>query len=91
MVRVGGLSYAIDPNAAMGKRITRMELNGAAIEANKKYKVAGWAPVSEESRSAGGEPIHDVVARYLRAQKTIAPRRLNVPKIEGVTGNPGIG
>jgi sulfur-oxidizing protein SoxB len=90
MVRVGGLSYAIDPNAAMGKRITRMELNGAAIEANRKYKVAGWAPVSEESRLAGGEPIHDVVARYLRAQKTIAPRRLNLPKIEGVTGNPGI-
>jgi sulfur-oxidizing protein SoxB len=52
--------------------------------------VAGWAPVSEESRSTGGEPIYDVVARYLRAQKTIAPRRLNLPKIEGVAGNPGI-
>jgi sulfur-oxidizing protein SoxB len=52
--------------------------------------VAGWAPVSEKSQSAGGEPIYDVVARYLRAQKTIAPRRLNMPKIEGVAGNPGI-
>ena len=90
MVRVGGLSYAIDPNAANGQRITRMELNGAPIDANKKYKVAGWAPVSEEAKAAGGEPIFDLVARYLRAQKTIAPRRLNLPKIEGVAGNPGI-
>jgi sulfur-oxidizing protein SoxB len=90
MVRVGGLDYAIDPNAAAGKRITRMELHGKAIEATRKYKVASWAPVSEESRSAGGEPIYDVVARYLRARKTIAPRRLNLPKIEGVAGNPGI-
>ena len=30
MVRVGGLAYAIDPTAAMGKRITRMELRGQA-------------------------------------------------------------
>jgi S-sulfosulfanyl-L-cysteine sulfohydrolase len=90
MVRVGGLSYAIDPNAAMGQRITRMELNGATIEANRKYKVAGWAPVSEDAKAAGGEPIYDVVARYLRAQKTIAPRRLNVPKIEGVAGDQGM-
>jgi sulfur-oxidizing protein SoxB len=90
MVRVGGLAYAIDPIAAAGKRITRMELQGKPIEAMRKYVVAGWAPVSEESRSRGGEPIYDVVARYLRTQKTIAPRRLNLPKIEGVAGNPGI-
>jgi sulfur-oxidizing protein SoxB len=67
-----------------------MELHGKPIDATRKYKVAGWAPVSEESRSTGGEPVYDVVARYLRAQKTIAPRRLNLPKVEGVAGNPGI-
>ena len=43
MVRVGGMSYAIDPAAAMGKRITRMELRGKPIDADRKYKVAGWA------------------------------------------------
>jgi len=90
MVRVGGLSYAIAPNAAMGKRITSMSLRGKPIEAAKTYKVAGWAPVSEESRAAGGEPIWDVVARYLRAKKTIAPLTLNLPKVDGVAGNPGI-
>jgi sulfur-oxidizing protein SoxB len=53
MVRVGGLSYAIDPNAAMGKRITRMEMNGVAIEAGRKYKVAGWAPRRPPAIGAG--------------------------------------
>jgi sulfur-oxidizing protein SoxB len=90
MVRVGGMHYAIDPRAAAGQRITRMELAGKPIDAAKKYKVAGWAPVSEDARAAGGEPIWEVCARYLRARKTIAPRTLNLPFIEGVRGNPGI-
>ena len=90
MVRVGGMRYAIDPSAAMGRRITRMELDGKALEASRKYKVAGWAPVSEEARNAGGEPVWDVVARYLKAQKTIRPRALEVPRLEGVAGDPGL-
>ncbi len=90
MVRVGGLGYAIDPRAKMGSRITRMTLSGKPLEATKKYKVAGWAPVSEEAKAAGGEPIWDVIARYLRAQQTIAPRALNLPQIEGAAGNPGM-
>jgi sulfur-oxidizing protein SoxB len=56
----------------------------------RKYKVAGWAPVSEDARNAGGEPVWEVVARYLKSQKTIAPRTLEVPKLEGVGGNPGL-
>ncbi len=90
MVRVGGMKYAIDPKAVMGSRITRMELNGQPLDADKTYKVAGWAPVSEEARAAGGEPIWDLVARYLRAQKTIPPRKLNLPVIVGMEANPGI-
>ena len=68
-----------------------MTLRGKPIDAAKKYKVAGWAPVSEEAKAAGGEPIWDVMARYLRAQKTIAPRTLNLPQVEGVAGNPADG
>jgi S-sulfosulfanyl-L-cysteine sulfohydrolase len=90
MVRVGGMRYAIDPYAAMGKRITRMELNGKPIDASRQYTVAGWAPVAEDARAAGGEPIWDVAARYLRAKKTIAPRPPNVPRIEGVGADPGL-
>jgi sulfur-oxidizing protein SoxB len=91
MVRVGGLRYAIDPAAKIGSRITAMTLRDKPLDPSKKYKVVGWAPVSEEARAAGGEPVWDVVARYLRAQKTIAPRVLNLPKVEGVAGNPGLG
>jgi len=91
MVRVGGLKYTIDPQAAIGRRISNMTLAGRAIEAGKTYRVAGWASVSEEARAAGGEPIWDVMARYLRAQKRIGKLALNVPNVEGATGNPGMG
>jgi sulfur-oxidizing protein SoxB len=90
MVRVGGLQYTCDPAAAMGSRISDLKLKGAPLQADKRYKVAGWAPVSEEARLAGGEPIWELMARYLRGQKTIMPRTLNVPRLVGVGGNPGL-
>jgi sulfur-oxidizing protein SoxB len=90
MVRVGGLQYVCDPTARMGSRVSKLSLNSKPIEADKKYKVVGWAPVSDESRAAGGEPIWDVVARYLREQKTITARALNLPKLIGVERNSGI-
>jgi sulfur-oxidizing protein SoxB len=86
MVRVGGLTYTCTPGALMGKRITDMRLDGDPIAADRKYKVAGWAPVAE---GAKGEPIWDVIASYLRAKKTIAAPNLNLPKLVGVEGNPG--
>jgi len=90
MVRVGGLRYSIDPFQPIGRRITRMELRGQPIEPGKQYIVAGWAPVAEAAKEAGGEPVWDVVARYLRATKTIKPRAPNVPVLEGVGRDPGI-
>ena len=90
MVRVGGLTYTCDPNAKMGGRISDMSLKGKPIDAAKKYKVAGWAPVAEEARNAGGEPIWDLMAKYLREKKTIKPLTLNLPRLKGMEGNPGI-
>jgi len=90
MVRVGGLQYACDPNAKMGARISQLTLRGKPLDADRKYKVAGWAPVSEETRAAASEPVWEVVARYLRAQKTIRAPAVDAPKLIGVTGNPGI-
>jgi len=84
------MQYAIDPRAASGRRITRMELRGQPIEADKQYTVAGWAPVSEEAKAAGGDPVWDVAARWLRAQKAITPRLPNLPKLEGVAKDPGL-
>ncbi|NHZ81673.1 thiosulfohydrolase SoxB [Massilia sp. CCM 8695] len=87
MVRVGGMTYAIDPGAAMGARISDMRLHGKPLEAGKAYKVAGWAPVAE---GASGEPVWDVVAQWLRQQKTVSPRKLNTPRLIGMQGNPGL-
>jgi len=90
MVRVGGMQYTIDPVQTAGKRITDMRLNGKAIDASKTYKVAGWAPVSEEAKSVGGEPIWDVMERYLRDVKVVKAVQLNEPIIKGVSKNPGM-
>lgn len=86
MVRIGGLEYAIAPNAPAGERLRELRLDGKPLEADKTYVVAGWAPVAE---GVEGEPVWDVVARWLRNQKTLAPRKLNLPRLIGVDGNPG--
>jgi S-sulfosulfanyl-L-cysteine sulfohydrolase len=87
MVRVGGLTYTIRPNEKQGSRIHDMRLDGQLIDAAKIYRVAGWAPVAE---GAKGEPVWDVVAGWLRGQKTVTARRLNVPRIEGLGQNAGL-
>ena len=90
MVRVGGMQYTIDPSQSAGKRITDMRLNGKPIDAGKTYKVAGWAPVSEEAKNAGGEAIWDLMERHLRDVKVIKAVKLNEPIIKGVANNPGM-
>ena len=80
MVRVGGMTYACHPLAKMGQRISDMRLRGKPIDAGKRYKVAGWAPVAE---GAAGEPVWDVAARYLRARRSIAPLTPNLPRLTG--------
>jgi S-sulfosulfanyl-L-cysteine sulfohydrolase len=86
MVRVGGLQYACAPNKSIGSRISDMRLGNKAIDAGKTYKLTSWAPVAE---GATGEPVWEVVTRYLRDKKTIKPPALNRPRVTGVTGNPG--
>ena len=90
MVRVGGLQYRCDPSAGAGKRISEMRLGGVLIEADKKYKVAGWAPVAEEARSAGNRQIWEVVEPWLKDQKVLKPRQLNEPELVNVKPNMGI-
>lgn len=91
MVRVGGLAYACDPAAAMGNRIGEMRLGAKPIEADKTYKVAGWAPVAEEARRAGSKPVWDLVETWLKSQPggRVKARRVNVPALAGVAGDPG--
>ena len=70
MVRVGGMGYAIDPNAAMGSRISSMTLlsTGEAIDPAREYAVAGWASVNEETE---GPPIWEVMESYLARNKVV--------------------
>ena len=90
MVRVGGLSYSCSPLAAMGQRILRMELKGKPIDPDKVYKVAGWAPVSEEASRQKLPAIWDVVEQWLGAQEgRVTTRAPNIPKLEGVLPNQG--
>ena len=88
MVRVGGMSYICEPNAGAGKRITGLHLAGKPMDADKRYKVAGWAPVGE---GVTGEPVWDVVEKYLKDRKRIKPRAPNVPRLVGVAKNQGFG
>jgi len=87
MVRVGGLQFTCEPAQKIGARIGNMMLGPVPVDAAKTYKVASWAPVAE---GAGGEPVWDVVIRYLRDRKVIRPPNLNRPRLIGVRGNPGI-
>ena len=90
MVRVGGMHYSCTPSAAMGKRINDMSLNGRPLEAGKKYKVAGWAPVAESARSQGNPQVWEVVETWLKSRPgKIAPRAINTPTLIGVAPNPG--
>ncbi len=83
MVRVGGLQYTCTPTAKIGGRISNMTLRGKPLEAAKSYKLASWAPVAEGVK---GEPVWELVERYLKDRKTIAPRTPNTPKLAGTHG-----
>ena len=91
MVRTGGLEYTIAPVEKMGARISDLRLAGKPLDADKTYKVAGWAPVSEAARDAGGRPVWEVVETWLKARPAgrVAPRSVNTPRIDGMQGNPG--
>lgn len=67
MVRVGGVTYTIDPAAKMGSRITQVRVGGKPLQADKRYKTAGWASMAE----VDGPPVFDVVAAHLRRAKQV--------------------
>ncbi len=70
MVRVGGMSYAIDVSAPMGRRIADMTSmrTGEKIDPARSYVVAGWASVNEGTQ---GPPIYDVVLNHLKANPVV--------------------
>ena len=90
MVRVGGLQYSCSPLEGMGKRINDLRLNGKLIDADKKYKVASWAPVAEAARTQGNKMMWEVVETWLAARGgKVTARKLNAPKLIGALPNRG--
>ncbi|UTD27433.1 thiosulfohydrolase SoxB [Bradyrhizobium sp. WD16] len=83
MVRIGGLSYAIDIAKPQGQRISDMRLmkTGAPVDPAKEYQVAGWASVNEGTQ---GPAIWDVVSDYLKRQKTVRLEPNRAVKVSGV-------
>ena len=88
MVRTGGLQYECWPGAEMGHRIRNLEsTSGQKIEADKDYRVAGWATVGNQST---GPAIWDVVADHLRDIRLVSLDQIETPLLRGVDGNPGM-
>ena len=67
MVRLGGLTYAIDPSKRVGKRIFDIRVAGRSLEPARRYKATGWASLGE----ADGPPAWDVVADHLRSVRRV--------------------
>jgi sulfur-oxidizing protein SoxB len=86
MVRVGGMSYSCTPGNRIGARIGDMRVRGKPIQADKIYKVASWAPVAD---GVSGEPVWEILSRYLREKKVVTPRKLELPRLIGTAGNLG--
>ena len=88
MVRTGGMSYSCAPRNGFGERISDLRLrDGALINPNKRYKIAGWATVGSKSP---GPAVWDVVADHLRDRKEVNVDRLETPFLKGITSNPGL-
>jgi sulfur-oxidizing protein SoxB len=87
MVRVGGMDYACAPDETGGNRISDMKLDdGSAIEADKTYRVAGWASVNPQQ----GDAASAVIGEYLRNNRSLTLKRPNRVTLKGVAGNPGV-
>jgi sulfur-oxidizing protein SoxB len=72
MVRVGGMSYAIDINQPIGKRLSDLRLlrTGQPIDPKKTYVVGGWASVNPDAQ---GPEVYDLVARHIERLKVVPP------------------
>jgi sulfur-oxidizing protein SoxB len=62
MVRLGGLTYTIDPSKSLGRRIRDLRVAGRALEPTRRYKATGWASLGE----AEGPPAWELLAAHLR-------------------------
>jgi sulfur-oxidizing protein SoxB len=67
MVRVGGVTYTIDPGRTMGRRLRDVRVGAGPLDPARRYRATGWASLGE----ADGPPAWDVVAGHLRSLKRV--------------------
>ncbi|MBI2161144.1 MAG: thiosulfohydrolase SoxB [Candidatus Rokubacteria bacterium] len=67
MVRMGGLTYTIEPARPLGRRIRDIRVAGRPLDPARRYKATGWASIAE----VDGPPAWDVVADHLRSLKRV--------------------
>ncbi len=83
MVRVGGMSYTVEPKKEIGYRITDMVAlkSGKPIEASQKYVVAGWASVNEGTE---GPAVYDLMENYITRLGVVPPLNNDRVKVVGM-------
>ena len=83
MVRVGGMGYTCAPKEEIGKRISGMTLlkTGAPIDPARKYVVAGWASVNQNTE---GPAIYDLMEKYITDKKVIDQPASQTVKVVGM-------
>lgn len=79
MVRTAGLTYACQPKASIGHRISDLRIRGTPVDADRRYTVAGWASVREND--SGSVPVWDVVREFLRSRGKFGPVRSGSPRL----------
>lgn len=82
MVRAAGLTYTCVPNEKIGRRIADLRVGGQSIDPNRRYKVAGWASMSDE---ASGPAIWDVMEEWLRGKKVVRVKGVRRPVVDTKT------
>ena len=87
MIRTGGLTYACEPGAKKGTRISELQVRGKALEADKTYKVTRWGVGSAQD---DGPAAWDVVETYLKNLAKPFSYTPNIPRLVGVADNPGL-
>ena len=79
MVRTRGLTYACNPRASIRRRIDDIRINSSPVEADKLYRVASWASVSETGSDS--TPMWEILKNHLRTKQTVRQVRINTPKL----------
>ena len=90
MVRVGGLRYAIDPSAAIGQRISRHDARGKPLDAGEDVQGRRLGAGLRRGEGRGRRADLGRDDALPRSAEDDRPLAVNVPKVEGATGNPGM-